>query len=1288
MPTSVGYKEKRVSETTIATSEQIDALPEKLRAHAAAKALGLTSKELLGALAARGITVKSAQSGVTREQLSTLVDGAAPDSAAAGAAASEDAPKAAKKSAARKPAAKKAPADEAEPKKAPAKKAAAKKSAAKKAAGKKAAPAKDAGTNESGDKDSGRAEVDTSAVEIASAEPAPVGEQAPEESKPSRSRGRRSSKRKTEEPAEDKGSQDKGTQDQGYSGYEIVTGEVSAAEERGRGGRGGRGRNRNQSVPGFSPLFLTPGESQDSSNDFSVITVADNVTFDSTATGDAEGTGGDQSQSNGSDSDSGDSGDGNGRRRRRGRRGRGRGRGEDSANDENNTGGSGDDSSKDDDSAEQKNSDGSGSDDSGDSNDDSNSDGGNRPEGSSSRRRRRRRRKSSSDDNSQNSGNDGDDNTKTEVHERPAKRRSGRDTSDDEIQGISGSTRLEAKRRRRRPGGDGRRRSHILSEAEFLARRESVERVMVVRERERHDGSGTLTQVGVLEDKVLVEHFVTTEAQRSMVGNVYLGRVQNVLPSMEAAFIDVGRGRNGVLYAGEVDWHAAGLGGKSRRIEQALKPGDSVLVQVTKDPVGQKGARLSTQISLAGRFLVFVPGGNSTGISRKLPDTERKRLKSILKEVVPSGNGVIIRTAAEGVPEEDIRRDVERLSKKWEKISADAERFQKGKGAAIKNLYTEPDLLVKVVRDLFNEDFSKLVVQGEKSWNTVNDYVSELAPEMADRLERHENDEIDVFSVYRVDEQLNKALERTVWLPSGGTLVIDRTEAMTVIDVNTGKFTGSGGNLEETVTRNNLEAAEEIVRQMRLRDIGGMIIVDFIDMVLESNQDLVVRRLTEALGRDRTRHQVSEVTSLGLVQLTRKRLGTGLIEAFSEPCSHCGGRGLILHDDPVLTSPTSDDGHDRRRGRKGKGGDSHDHSGKNRGGSNGGSGKSGKHDDEHDGPAPSAHPMILAMSKREDESGHGAQAASASKGSENTHANDAGDPVSATSAAESASAGQAGENRESTGRRRSRRSTRTAGSPTTAAVTGAESTETDNASAKEQPAAAPVAVPDVTSADLAAQPRKRARRRIVRGDAPISTPAQDVGDAVASEPAVAPAPEAVQGAVDVSAVDAAAQVPASGDELATAPRKRARRRVVRKDAPATAGAAEVATNDATAETADTPSTTAEPVAEVATAEPAPAPEPVRPASVAAAEESKAEAGEARRRSRRRVTRTAGAAEKAAPAAQTVAESAPITTTEGVGSVAELSGHEVEVAAEASELAVVNKRKRQTRRTVKRPTGDA
>ena len=376
---------------------------------------------------------------------------------------------------------------------------------------------------------------------------------------------------------------------------------------------------------------------------------------------------------------------------------------------------------------------------------------------------------------------------------------------------------------------------------------------------------------------------------------------------MEAAFVDIGRGRNGVLYAGEVNWEAAGLGGAARKIEQALKPGDYVVVQVSKDPVGHKGARLTTQVSLAGRYLVYVPGASSTGISRKLPDTERQRLKEILREVVPPEAGVIIRTASEGVKEDDIRTDVNRLQERWTQIEAKAvETKKKAAGAAIA-LYEEPDVLVKVIRDLFNEDFSGLIVSGDEAWNTINDYVNSVAPDLVPRLTKYEpagGDGPDVFAVHRIDEQLAKAMDRKVWLPSGGTLVIDRTEAMTVVDVNTGKFTGSGGNLEQTVTRNNLEAAEEIVRQLRLRDIGGIIVIDFIDMVLESNRDLVLRRLTEALARDRTRHQVSEVTSLGLVQLTRKKLGTGLIEAFSTPCPHCAGRGILLHADPVDSAST------------------------------------------------------------------------------------------------------------------------------------------------------------------------------------------------------------------------------------------------------------------------------------------------------------------------------------------------------------------------------------------------
>ncbi len=529
------------------------------------------------------------------------------------------------------------------------------------------------------------------------------------------------------------------------------------------------------------------------------------------------------------------------------------------------------------------------------------------------RRRRRRRRRATGDDASPRE----DDPDNTVVHVREPRGGGSGATVNNEVQGVRGSTRLEAKRQRRRDSRDSsRRRPQILTEAEFLARRESVERVMAVRQR------GDLAQVALLEDGILVEHFVSQTGADSLIGSVFLGKVQNVLPSMEAAFVDIGRGRNAVIYAGEVNWDAAGLGGKARRIESALTSGDTILAQVSKDPVGHKGARLTTQISLPGRFLVYVPGGGATGISRKLPDTERKRLKAILDRIVPEDAGVIIRTAAEGVSEEELARDVERLKAQWEEISRKAE----AKGSAPTLLYAEPGTLIKVVRDLFNSDISKLVVDGDRNaddaWGPVSDYVNAVAPELADRLVRWDHEGSDVFANYRIDEQIAKALERKVHLPSGGSLVIDRTEAMTVVDVNTGKYTGSGGNLEETVTKNNLEAAEEIVRQLRLRDIGGIIVVDFIDMVLESNRELVMRRLTEALGRDRTRHQVAEVTSLGLVQMTRKRMGTGLVEAFSEPCPHCGGRGIVLHEGPVATiaeaAPAVERrGKGRRRGRDG-----------------------------------------------------------------------------------------------------------------------------------------------------------------------------------------------------------------------------------------------------------------------------------------------------------------------------------------------------------------------------------
>lgn len=458
----------------------------------------------------------------------------------------------------------------------------------------------------------------------------------------------------------------------------------------------------------------------------------------------------------------------------------------------------------------------------------------------------------------------------------------------DEVQALKGSTRLEAKKQRRKEGRREGRRHHRITESEFLARRESVNRKMVIR------GQDGLDQIAIIEDDLLVEHYVARRTQKTAVGNIYMGRVQNVLPSMEAAFVDIGKGRNAVLYAGEVNWDAVGLEGKPRRIESALKSGDPVLVQVTKDPIGHKGARLTSQITLAGRYLVLIPGGSMMGISRKLPERERIRLKKILKQVVPDSAGVIVRTAAEGATEEQIRDDVRRLSKQWDDIES---KLSTTKNAPVL-LRGEPELAVRVVRDIFNEDFSELIIEGNETYETVKAYVDELSPELSDRVSKWVGTE-DVFHAYRVDEQLAKGMDRKVWLPSGGTLIIDRTEAMTVIDVNTGKFIGAGGTLEETVTRNNLEAAEEIVRQLRLRDIGGIVIIDFVDMVLESNRDLVLRRLVECLGRDRTRHQVTEITSLGLVQMTRKRVGEGLVEAFSTTCEACEGRGFIVHHHPV-----------------------------------------------------------------------------------------------------------------------------------------------------------------------------------------------------------------------------------------------------------------------------------------------------------------------------------------------------------------------------------------------------
>ena len=489
----------------------------------------------------------------------------------------------------------------------------------------------------------------------------------------------------------------------------------------------------------------------------------------------------------------------------------------------------------------------------------------------------------------------------------------GADVVDEPVK-LRGSTRLESKKRWRQEQGHDKKK--VVSKAEFLARRENVDRSMVVRDSERSDHPGTTTQVGITEDGMLVEHFVTSETQSSIIGNIYLGRVQNVLSSMEAAFVDIGTGRNAVLYSGEVDWRNKHLHTRTRRIEAALKPGDQVLVQAIKDPLGHKGARLTNRLSFAGRYLVYVPGGKTQGISRKLPESERKRLKDILGRVVPDNGGTIIRTAAEGVSEELIAEDVNRLHQRWLDIQDSEEKARARKGSHPVTMYEEPNMLVKVIRDIFNEDFNELVVDGEKSWAVVRDYVHRIAPDLESRVVRYHPEQHggrDVFEDRQLDEQLAKALSRKVWLPSGGYLIIDRTEAMTVIDVNTGSFVGSGGNLEETVTLNNLEAAEEIVRQMRLRDMGGMIVVDFIDMVLPENRDLMLRRLSEFLGRDRTRHKVSEVTSLGLVQMTRKRLGTGLLETFSTECPTCEGRGVIIHDDPVEHVEEEDDHHHERR---------------------------------------------------------------------------------------------------------------------------------------------------------------------------------------------------------------------------------------------------------------------------------------------------------------------------------------------------------------------------------------
>ena len=466
-------------------------------------------------------------------------------------------------------------------------------------------------------------------------------------------------------------------------------------------------------------------------------------------------------------------------------------------------------------------------------------------------RRRRRRRSRASDE-------QGDDEMTV--------RRSRKQQYIDEITDVEGSTRLEAKKQRRRDNRRERSRQSQLVEQDFLARREHVNRLMVVRERGHH------TQISVIEDNVLVEHYVSDIQEVATVGNIYLGRVQNVLPSMEAAFVDIGQSRNGVLYAGEVNWDATRLEGQPRRIELAFKSGDPVLVQVTKDPIGHKGARLTSQVTLAGRFLVLVPSGGMTGVSRKLSERERSRLKGIVSKIAPKDMGVIIRTAAEGAKEEAIVKDLESLVRQWERINAKREEFWHGKRPKL--LQGEPDVAIRVVRDIFNDNFGELIVEGDKVYERIEEYLDTMAPDLKEKLSKWDPSEHqgkDVFDKWQIDAQLRK-----------------------------------GKSLEETVTRCNLEAAEEIARQLRLRDIGGMVMIDFVDMVMPANRDLVLRRLVECLARDRTKHQVAEVTSLGLVQMTRKRIGQGLVEAFSEECPTCHGRGFILHDEPTVSADYDD----------------------------------------------------------------------------------------------------------------------------------------------------------------------------------------------------------------------------------------------------------------------------------------------------------------------------------------------------------------------------------------------
>ncbi len=479
-------------------------------------------------------------------------------------------------------------------------------------------------------------------------------------------------------------------------------------------------------------------------------------------------------------------------------------------------------------------------------------------------------------------------------------------------QGSDGEGGSQRRRRRRRRGGRGRSQKPKVVTAdlgvdeqtseleelddEVLERRKGRTRKgrpagrYVLCVHVRPDGS---THIAQLEGRSLVEHYVSRpeDAATSIDGNIYLGKVQNVLPGMEAAFVDIGTPKNGVLYRSDVTFDPEEHRGGRPRIEQVLKNQQQVLVQAIKNPIGAKGARLTQEVSLAGRFVVMVPGQPDTyGISKRLPDEERKRLRRVLDDVRPADTGLIVRTAAEGATPDELRRDVQRLEAQWQEISHLA---QGAKPPRL--LYQEPQLALRIIREEFTKEYRSVVIDDRELYEQVRDYVAAITPELADRVELYEDDTLPLFERFHVHEQLHKALDRKVWLPSGGSLVIEHTEALTVIDVNTSKNVGSS-NLEETVFRNNLEAAEEVARQLRLRDIGGIIVIDFIDMEIKKNRDEVLRAFKEALARDKTRTQVFEISELGLVEMTRKRISEGLVESFSRVCEECNGRGILVED--------------------------------------------------------------------------------------------------------------------------------------------------------------------------------------------------------------------------------------------------------------------------------------------------------------------------------------------------------------------------------------------------------